>query len=295
MRRRMRLIRRRRERAGDGAPERLPNEPLYRGVYLLPNLITTCGLLAGFYSIIATVDGAFEMAAIAIMVAGVFDGLDGRVARLTKSTSRFGVEYDSLADLIAFGVAPGVLAYKWALEPWGTWGWLAAALFVACGALRLARFNVQAEAEVASGDGDGFIGLPIPAAAATVASTVLVYYFLGGEGATHKHIILLVVIYALAGLMVSSISYVSPKGVRFNPRQPLWTLVALIVGLGLVIAQPQIIFFTAFLLYALSGPVAWILGRLGYRGYRERRRARVRADDSRNHPTGTRRGIRRIG
>ena len=288
----MRLIRQRRERAVHGTSERPPDEPLHRGVYLLPNLITTCGLLAGFYSIIATVDGAFEMAAIAIIVAGVFDGLDGRVARLTKSTSRFGVEYDSLADLIAFGVAPGVLAYKWALEPWGTWGWLAAALFVACGALRLARFNVQAEAT--TGEGDGFVGLPIPAAAATVASTVLVYYFLGGEGATHKHIILLVVIYALAGLMVSSISYVSPKGVRFNPRQPLWTLVALIVGLGLVIAQPQIIFFTAFLLYALSGPVAWILGSLGYRGYRERRRARVRADDSRDHPR-TRRGLRRIG
>lgn len=295
----MRLIRQRREQetAGtpDGTPEHAPErrigEPLYKGVYLLPNLITTCGLLAGFYSIIATIEGAFEMAALAIMAAGVFDGLDGRIARLTKSTSRFGIEYDSLADLVAFGVAPSVLAYKWALEPWGTWGWLAASLFVACGALRLARFNVQAELTT----GKGFVGLPIPAAAATVASTVLLYYFLGGEGATHKHIILLVVIYALAGLMVSNISYLSPKGVRFKPRQPLWTLVALIVGLGLVIAQPQIIFFTAFLLYALSGPVAWILGSLGYRGYRERRRARVRADDSRNQPAGERRGLRRIG
>lgn len=270
MRRRMRLIRER-------AAERGLDEPLHRGVYVLPNLLTTCGLFAGFYAIIATMDGTYEAAAISILVAHVFDSLDGRIARLTKSTSRFGIEYDSLADLVAFGVAPGILVYKWALEPWGTWGWLAASLYVACGALRLARFNVQADMAKTG----GFVGLPIPAAADTVASTVLLYYFLGGEGATHKHIILLVVIYALAALMVSNVSYESFKGVRFNPRQPLWMLVAAIAGLGFVIAQPQIFLFTAFLLYALSGPVAWLLG------YRKRQRARAEGSvESRLRRTG---------
>jgi len=259
----MRVIRGRRRPQRD----RGPDEPLHRGVYLLPNLLTTCGLFAGFYSIIATIAGEYQASAICILVAHVFDGLDGRIARLTKSSSRFGIEYDSLADLVAFGVAPGILVYKWALEPWGHWGWLAASLYVACGALRLARFNVQVD----SAEKHRFVGLPIPAAADTIASTVLLYYFLGGEGATHKHIILLVVIYALAALMVSNISYQSFKGAGIGPRQPLWILVALIVGLKFVIAEPQIALFTAFLLYALSGPVAWLLG------YRRRRRARDEA------------------
>jgi CDP-diacylglycerol--serine O-phosphatidyltransferase len=140
---------------------------------------------------------------------------------------------------------------------------------VTCGALRLARFNVQVD----SAQKRGFVGLPIPAAADTVASTVLLYYFFGGEGATHKHIILLVEIYGLAALMVSNLSYNSFKVVRFNPRRPAWilVLVALVVGIKFVIAEPQIVLFTAFLLYALSGPTAWVLGR------RKRRRARAEA------------------
>lgn len=247
--------------------ERLPDEPLHRGIYLLPNLLTTCGLFAGFYSIISTINAEYQAAALCILVAHVFDGLDGRIARLTKTSSRFGIEYDSLSDVIAFGVAPGILVYKWALEPWGHWGWLAASLYVACGALRLARFNVQAD----TGAKKKFVGLPIPAAADTIASTVLLYYFFGGEGATHKHIILLVLIYLLAALMVSNVGYNSFKGIKFSARQPLWILVALIVGLKFVIAEPQIFLFTAFLLYALSGPVAWILG------YGKRRRAREEA------------------
>jgi len=259
MKREFRVIRSRRERQVD--------EPLHRGVYLLPNLITTCGLFSGFYSIIATIDGSYQAAAICILIAHVFDGLDGRIARLTKSTSRFGIEYDSLSDLVAFGVAPGILVYKWALEPWGSWGWLAASLYVACGALRLARFNVQVDVV----EKRHFVGLPIPAAADTVASTVLLYYFFGGEGATHKHIILLVVIYGLAALMVSNVSYNSFKAVHFSPRQPFWILVVLIVGLKFVIAEPQIFLFTAFMLYALSGPVTWVLG------HRKRRRARAAA------------------
>lgn len=243
----VRLVHARREPRGE-------DEPLHRGVYLLPNLITTCGLFSGFYAIIATIDGSYQTAALCILLAHVFDGLDGRIARLTKSTSRFGIEYDSLSDLVAFGVAPGILVYKWALEPWGHWGWLAASLYVACGALRLARFNVQADLGK-----KGFTGLPIPAAADTVASTVLLYYFFGGEGATHKHIILLVLIYALAALMVSNVSYQSFKNLQFSRRRPLWMLVALIVGLKLVIAEPQIFLFTAVFIYALSGPVTWLL------------------------------------
>jgi CDP-diacylglycerol---serine O-phosphatidyltransferase len=238
--------------------------PLHKGFYLLPNLLTTCGLFSGFYSLISTINGDYQAAALCIVVAHIFDGLDGRIARLTKSSSRFGVEYDSLADVIAFGVAPGALAYKWALEPWGHWGWLAASLYVACGALRLARFNVQVD----TGDKRRFVGLPIPAAADTIASTVLLYYFFGGAGATHKHFILLVLIYALAALMVSNVSYESFKGLHLSARQPWWILIALIVGLKFVIAEPQIFLFTAFMLYALSGPVAWLLG------YRKRRRAR---------------------
>jgi len=244
--------------------ERRPDEPLHRGVYLLPNLLTTCGLFSGFYSIIATIDGSYQAAAICILVAHIFDGLDGRIARLTKSSSRFGIEYDSLADLVAFGVAPGILVYKWALQPWGHWGWLAASLYVTCGALRLARFNVQVD----SVEKRRFVGLPIPAAADTIASTVLLYYRFGGEGATHKHLILLAVIYALAALMVSNVSFNSFKGLKISARQPLWILVALIVGLKFVIAEPQIFMFTAFLLYALSGPVGWLLT------YRKRQRAR---------------------
>src|SRR5262245_56759169 len=139
-------------------PRRLVRVPLRKGVYILPNLITTAGLFAGFYSIIASLHGDFLVAAIAIMAANVFDTLDGRVARVTNTTSRFGIEYDSLCDLVAFGVAPGLLVYCWALEPWGTFGWLAASLYVTCGALRLARFNVQLD----NVEKRHFIGLPIP-------------------------------------------------------------------------------------------------------------------------------------
>src|SRR5438128_4663057 len=189
--------------------------PLRKGVYLLPNLLTSAGLFSGFYSIICTLNAArggatrqYWLAAVMILVAQLCDALDGRLARLTRSTSSFGIQYDSLADLVAFGVAPGILVYQWALRPWGRWGWLAASLYVTCGALRLARFNVQVE----SVEKRRFVGLPIPAAADTIASTVLLYYFFGGEGATHKHVILLVVIYALAALMISNISYNSFKG-----------------------------------------------------------------------------------
>jgi len=231
--------------------------PLRRGVYLLPNLVTTGGLFAGFYSVISTFAGHYELAAVMILIAHVFDGLDGRIARLTRTASRFGVEYDSLSDLVAFGVAPGILVYKWALEPWGTWGWLAASLYVTCGALRLARFNVQVE----SVEKRAFVGLPIPAAADMIVATVLLYYFFGGEGATHKHIILLLLIYSLAGLMVSEVPYYSFKDIHWQSRQPFWLLIAVIVAFKVVIAQPQLALFLSISLYLLSGPIWWLVRR----------------------------------
>jgi len=232
-----------------------------KGVYILPNLFTSAGLFCGFFSVVATIKGDYLVAAIAILVALVFDALDGRIARLTKTSSQFGVEYDSLSDVIAFGVAPGVLAYKWALELWSVWGWLAASLYVICGALRLARFNVQID----TADKKNFVGLPIPAAAAVIATTILMYFFLGGEGATNKHITLLLLIYILAGLMVSNIPYYSFKDLHIGNRQPFWTLLLGIVLLQLTIAEPQIMLFSVFFLYAVSGPF-WTVWRFFRKG-----------------------------
>ncbi|MCS6927312.1 MAG: CDP-diacylglycerol--serine O-phosphatidyltransferase [Candidatus Binatia bacterium] len=229
-----------------------------KGVYLLPNLVTSGGLFCGFYAIIATFKGEYRLAAIAILIALVCDALDGRVARITKSSSRFGVEYDSLSDVVAFGVAPGVLAYCWALEPWGVWGWLAASLYVICGALRLARFNVQVDTV----DKRSFVGLPIPAAAGVIATTILMYYFLGGEGTTNKHITLLLLIYVLAGLMVSTIPYFSFKELPLARRQPFWLLIVGILLIQLTIAEPQLMLFSVFACYALSGPLRAVI-RLG--------------------------------
>lgn len=238
-------------------PGALEGMPLHRGVYVLPNLITTAGLFSGFYSVIASFRGDFQIAALAIMVANVFDALDGRIARVTKTTSRFGIEYDSLCDLVAFGVAPGILVYRWALEPWGTLGWLAASLYVTCGALRLARFNVQFD----NVEKRHFIGLPIPAAAEVIASTVLLYYFFGGEGATYRHLVILLLVYALGALMISNVPYFSFKEIHLHRRQPFWVLIVVILLLKLFIAEPQLFLFTVFLLYAASGPARWVVVR----------------------------------
>ncbi len=235
--------------------QRVRSAQLKRGVYLIPSLFTTGNLICGFFSIISTFNGQYPQAAVLILLAHLLDCLDGYVARLTKTTSQFGVQFDSLADLVSFGVAPGVLVYYWALIPWGTWGWLAACLYVVCGALRLARFNVQ----VKTVEKSHFVGLPIPAAAEMIAATILMYYFLGGEGATHKRVILLLVIYLLAGLMVSNFKYFSFKQLALKKRHPFWILVSAILFIILTIAEPQIMFFTVFLLYTLSGPLLWCL------------------------------------
>jgi CDP-diacylglycerol--serine O-phosphatidyltransferase len=246
------------------------DSPARRGVYIFPNLVTTGNLLAGFYSITLTLSGHFSRAAVFIFIAHLLDTLDGRIARLTRATSRFGIEYDSLADLVAFGVAPGLLAYAWALKPWGDLGWLAASLYVTCAALRLARFNVQVD----SVEKRNFIGLPVPAAAEVIASVVLLYYYFGGAGATHKQGILLILIYALAGLMVSNIRYFSFKELPFRRRQAFWILIAAIIVVQFAIAMPQLVLFIAAVGYAVSGPLRVALT---FRRWRRRRAERAAA------------------
>ena len=228
-----------------------------RGVYLLPNLITSASLFGGFYSIISAFDGNFEHAAIAILISAVLDGLDGKVARLTGSSSKFGVEYDSLADVIAFGLAPGVLIFTWALRPFGRYGWLAAFLYVVCGALRLARFNVQ----VTTVESKRFNGLPIPAAAALVATTVLMFFTIGRGEEMVKHITVLVLVYALAFLMVSNVKFYSFKELNLSQRMPFRLLVALVFLLIVIAAQPTLMLFLLTFGYVVSGPITTLLDR----------------------------------
>lgn len=238
----------------DSSPSLDRRESLRKGVYILPNLFTTGSLFAGFYGIIATMNGNYYVAAWFILVSSIFDALDGKVARLTGTTSRFGVEYDSLADLVAFGVAPGLLMYSWALKPFGKLGWLAAFLYVVCGALRLARFNVQ----VSTVESKRFLGLPIPAAASMVASCVLLFYHFGGSGTIRKVSVLLL-IYLLALLMVSNVRYYSFKDPELVKRQPFGFLVLLIFLIIVVVAEPQIMLFALFSCYVLSGPAGYLL------------------------------------
>jgi CDP-diacylglycerol---serine O-phosphatidyltransferase len=225
----------------------------FRGVYLLPNLITTGSLFAGFFAIVAAIDGRFLPAAWAIFVALILDGLDGRVARMTHSTSSFGVQYDSLADLVAFGVAPALLVYLWALKPFKQFGWVAAFLFVVCGALRLARFNVQ----TGSIDPRYFNGLPIPAAATTIATAIIFYYEIG-EWAPQKYMYILAMIYLLSFLMVSNIKYVSFKKLELFKRHPFQTLVALVLLFVVVATAPEIMGFLLMCTYVASGPISTV-------------------------------------
>lgn len=221
-----------------------------RGIFLLPNLITSAGLFCGIISLVQTMQGSYKNAALAILVAQVFDALDGRVARMTNSTSRFGVEYDSLCDLVSFGVAPGLLIYKWALVPWGVWGWSAVGLYVICSAIRLARFNLL----VGRVDSGFFLGLPVPGSALMLSSVVLMYGYIGRSGLPAKHVTLLLLTYALALLMVSTVRYTSFKNLKLHGRQPLSMLVVAVLLLSFAIAAYPLFLFTGISLYVSSGP-----------------------------------------
>ncbi|TWG94488.1 CDP-diacylglycerol--serine O-phosphatidyltransferase [Luteimonas sp. J16] len=233
-----------------------------RGIYLLPNLFTTGGLFAGFFAIIASSQGRYGAACIAIFVAAILDGIDGRVARLTNTQSEFGVQYDSLADLVSFGMAPALVMYHWALASMkldgptlGKIGWLAAFLYAACAALRLARFNSQ----VGTVDRRWFIGLASPAAAGLMASFVWTCHELDYAGEELRYGALVVTV--VAGLlMVSRLRYNSFKGSGTGPRAERVPFVALLIAVGVLIAlwvDPPKTLLAASTLYALSGPVLW--------------------------------------
>ncbi len=222
-----------------------------RGIYLLPNLLTTAGLFAGFYSIVSAMNSQFESAAIAIFVAMVMDGLDGRIARLTNTQSDFGLEYDSLADMVSFGLAPALIMYQWVLSDMGKLGWLAAFVYAASAALRLARFNTQA----ASYDKRFFQGLPSPAAAAMIAGSI----WLGGtqEFVEIKSLTIIAFsITVLAGiLMVSNIGFYSFKEINFKGRVPFVRILILVLLFVFIASEPPLVLFSIALIYAISGPV----------------------------------------
>jgi len=224
-------------------------------IYLIPNFFTLGNAFCGFYSIISTINGRFTTAAIFILIAGLFDILDGKIARVTKSSSKFGVEFDSLADLISFGVAPGLLVYLWALKPYGR-GWLAAFLFVACGALRLARFNVLVD-KVSM---DRFVGLPIPIAAGTLASFIILQEQVIGK-LPHQAIVMAILTYVLSLLMVSSIKYRSFKKVSYRNKNPYSILVLATLILIVIASHPETMFFILFFTYVLSGPIELLISK----------------------------------
>ena len=231
-----------------------------RAIYLLPNMITTLALFSGFISVVSSLDGEFKRASIAIIAAGFFDALDGRIARMTRTASLFGVQYDSLTDIVAFGMAPSLLMYTAVLKPLGRFGWLGAFLFLACGALRLARFNVQAQ-KVGQ---KHFTGLPIPAAGGVVAAGMLLVGDEGLNSATMEVAVILAV-YLLSFLMVSRIPYPSLKQVVIPRRKAFQVLAGLVVCLVLVANHPAHFLFGFGVTYTILGPVlgGWILRKLG--------------------------------
>lgn len=220
-----------------------------KGIYILPNLFTSGCLFGGFYAIIAAIQGRYDAAAIAILIASLCDGLDGKIARFTNTTSQFGVEYDSLADLVAFGVAPGLLAFEWSLQSFGRFGWLAIFLYVICGALRLARFNIQKS----SLESRHFKGLPIPCAAIFIATFVLFFNSYGGPDMA-RHAVIIVAMYLLSFLMVSTINYISFKEFELFKRKPFNVLVATILILIVVAYKPAVMLFIFSFVYIVSGP-----------------------------------------
>ncbi|MDP2594275.1 CDP-diacylglycerol--serine O-phosphatidyltransferase [Alteromonas stellipolaris] len=226
------------------------SEQKRKGIYLLPNLLTTAGLFSGFFAVVSSMTGRFEAAAVAIFVAMVFDGLDGRVARMTNTQSDFGAEYDSMADMVSFGMAPALVAYNWGLTELGKFGWLAAFVYVAGAALRLARFNTQ----VGIADKRFFQGLASPAAAAVVAGLVWVGVEYDAVGTDYGIIVALVT--GFAGLlMVSNFKYNSFKELNWHGKVPFVGLLIVLLIFVVVATEPALVLFIVFSLYALAGPI----------------------------------------
>jgi CDP-diacylglycerol--serine O-phosphatidyltransferase len=239
-----------------------------KGIYVLPNTLTLCGMFFGFFSILSSLKGNYVFAAWGIIIATIFDGLDGWVARLTHSTTRFGIELDSLSDLVAFGVAPAVLLYKWALMPFGRIGWAAAFLFTACGALRLARYNVQ----MGSAESKSFTGMPIPAGASILA-TLVMFYHENWQTMPGKNVYILLLTFIVAALMVSTLRFHGAKEIDFRERKPFWILVAIVVVLVLIIAHPPITLFVFAMIYLVGGIIENII--LFYRKRKQRRQIKA--------------------
>ena len=230
-------------RDSDGGAERQRR----RGVYLLPNLITTAALFAGFFAVVAAANGNFVEAALAIYSAFILDTLDGRVARWTRSESQFGAEYDSLSDMVAFGVAPALVAFFWALSGLGQFGWMFAFVYMACAALRLARFNTKGETAT-------FTGLASPSAAAIIASAVWIWSDYADQGSGWSAVAMALVTGGVGLLMVSGFTYFSPKELDVKGRVPFLTLVAVVVVFAIVLVDPPRVLLACFSIYALSGP-----------------------------------------
>jgi CDP-diacylglycerol---serine O-phosphatidyltransferase len=230
--------------------------PLRRGVFLAPATITSLGLLSGFFGLVSAIDSHFELAAVMILLAFVCDGLDGRVARLSRTSSQFGVEYDSLSDVVAFGVAPAVIAYCWSLRVLGTWGVVIAGIFVICAALRLARFNVQ----TASLDKRRFVGLPVPGAAAMIAGSVLAYSYFEFESPRALVSVMAPLTVALAGLMISRVPYPSFKSINLDQRARIELVFLMLLVLAFLFAMPQFTFFMLAAAYVASGPYLLLTG-----------------------------------
>jgi CDP-diacylglycerol---serine O-phosphatidyltransferase len=230
--------------------------PLRRGVFLLPVTITSLGLLSGFYSVVSSMNGHFEVAAVMIAIAFVCDGLDGRVARASRTSSEFGVEYDSLSDVVAFGVAPACLAYAWALRPLNGIGIVVAGMFVVCGALRLARFNIQTETV----DKNRFVGLPIPGAAAMIAGVALAYSYMELESPRMLCSVMAPTTLSLALLMISRVPYPSFKTITLHKRAPVELTIGVLMAAAMLFALPQLSAFILASAFVLSGPFLMLRG-----------------------------------
>lgn len=258
-------------------------KPFEKGIYLLPNLMTTAGLFAGFYAVIAGIQGNFEYGAIAILLAMIFDGLDGRIARMTNSCSAFGAEYDSLADMVSFGLAPALLMYQWVLHDFGKLGWLVAFVYTVAAALRLARFNTQ----VGVADKRYFQGLPSPAAAALLASLI---WLVEGNRDHFESVVetvpVLIGVVALAltvfvgVMMVSNVRFNSFKDFNLKGKVPFVTLLAVVLVFVVITLEPAMLLFIIFAIYAFSGPVITLFTLKKTRALRQQNRDDHRAAEN---------------